>query len=358
MNTTIGILGATGQVGTEVCLYLTTYSNIRVIAISRSEVGTALLKRFGIECRIGSLATELEAQALLADCDVVVDFMAIIATNLITYKNFYHNNITKAIQHSSPNTKYVFISTINAYGMGQYYNKAKYYLIPHTIYAVSKRYAEKIAYQQAKKYAKELYVLRLGHVHGLWQKVSYLTQELVKKPYHTFEYPDTPSYTVFCFTIAEALVNIAANKERQGTYTLVSSPAWSWKEVLEYYATKPINVVLTSIGTTSMLQNLLNTIKQNFMGVLIRHKETFRANILSYFPFLEDKLRIGFTEKRVVTEIKKYIEEGVYRDRHIHIGTIPGQRLKSISDSRLTMAEKEQEVKKMLNTIAPAYTSS
>jgi nucleoside-diphosphate-sugar epimerase len=355
MKTTIGILGATGQVGTEVCAYLATYPQIRVIAFSRSEVGITFLKKLGIECRIGNLHIQEDVKNLLADCDVVVDFMATTAHNVKTYKQFYFNNVSKAIQHSLPHSKYIFISTINAYGMGTYFNKAKKYILPHTIYAVSKRYAEQLAYTQAKKYKKEIYVLRLGHVHGLLQRVSHQTQTLVQEPYHTFEYPNTPSYTVFCFTIAEALVNIAANKEKQGTYTLVSSPAWSWKEVLEYYAQTPIRVDLYPLQHQSFRQKLIVTIKNSISKILLKYKDTFRANILAHFPELEDKIRIDFIEKRVAQEIEHYRTVRVYRDNSIHVGTMPGQRLKSISDSRLTMAAKQQEVKKLLDSVLPSY---
>src|SRR5207237_4585511 len=47
--------------------------------------------------------------------------------------------------------------------------------------------------------------------------------------------PDIPSFTVFVFSIAEALYNILNGRESEGTYTLVATPQWSWTEFHEYF---------------------------------------------------------------------------------------------------------------------------
>ena len=56
--TTIGVIGASGQVGTEVCLYLKTYPEVRPVAIVRTSLSGALLRRLGIEVRVGAFGTE------------------------------------------------------------------------------------------------------------------------------------------------------------------------------------------------------------------------------------------------------------------------------------------------------------
>lgn len=350
---TVGVLGATGQVGTEVCLFLKTYAQINVVAISRSEVGTALLKRLDITCRIGVLGTDEEIAALLKDCDVVIDFAAIISTSAETYKKFYYNNITKVLKNTPKNTKYIFVSTINAFGMGSNFNKAKYYFIPHTLYAITKRYAENLTRKLGKKYGKETYIFRLGHVHGFLQRVSEETMKLIATPYKAFHYPNTPSYTVFCFTIAEAIVNIAENKEKTGTYTVVSTPAWSWEEVLKYYAlpNQELNIKLIPIEKRGILQNIVSGIKNSLMSFIVKYRETFRANILAHYPDLENKIRRDMLQKKANAQIETYKNAGVYSDKNIHEGEFGGNRLTSISDSRKTMAEKARQVQEMLNLL-------
>ncbi len=60
----IAIVGANGQVGMEVSLFLRVTEGPTWNAIVRSELAAALLRRLGIPCRIGSLGNRGEAQAL------------------------------------------------------------------------------------------------------------------------------------------------------------------------------------------------------------------------------------------------------------------------------------------------------
>ena len=349
---TIGIIGASGQVGTEVCLFLKTYTDVRVIAIVRTPVSGALLKRLGVECRMGTLGNEQECQELLADCDLVVDFSVVIGEVSKT-KRHYFNNVAKALQYSQPGAKYVFISTINAFGMSEQFNRAKKYFIPHSIYAVTKRYGEQIAAKYGRKYGKEVYSFRLGHVHGLLQRVSHETQELVNGRYRIFEYPDTPSYTIFCFTIAEGLVNILEGKEKPGVYTLVSEPAWSWKEVLEYYLEdgRDIDVRLVSLKKDGFLKKIPSTIKRSIFSFLTKYKDTMRANILHRIPDTERKYKAKLYVQRVHTQVGDFNDQFIYRPEGVHEGVFPGKRLQHCSDSRAVMQEKTKAVQEMLQAL-------
>ena len=70
---TIAVIGANGQVGSEVCLFLSLYGDIKVFPISRTRLGSAFLRICGLSCRHGSVADTVYAPALLEGCDVVVD---------------------------------------------------------------------------------------------------------------------------------------------------------------------------------------------------------------------------------------------------------------------------------------------
>src|SRR5437867_4211094 len=71
---TIAILGANGQVGSEVCLFLSLMSDIRVVPICRTRLASVFLRRCGLECRHGSLNNSDEARRLLEGADLVADF--------------------------------------------------------------------------------------------------------------------------------------------------------------------------------------------------------------------------------------------------------------------------------------------
>ncbi|MEK7256108.1 MAG: NAD-dependent epimerase/dehydratase family protein, partial [Bacteroidota bacterium] len=348
---TIGIIGATGQVGTEVCLFLSTYQNVRPVAIARSSVSAAVLRRLGIECRVGALGDEAQCRELLHDCDLVVDFSAPVG-DVKSINRHYESHISKALQYSPAHAKYVFISSINAFGMSEQFNRAKHYLLPHSIYAATKRFGEQKAINLGRKLGKESYVFRLGHVHGLLQRVSWETAHLVAGNYRRFEYPATPSYTIFCFSIAEALVNILEGKEKPGKYVLISEPAWSWKEVLEYYAGgKSLNVILTQPEKTNPVRSLLSGLKKGISSLLIKYKDTLRANVLPYFPDLEKKQKASHYTRRAQQQIAEMQQQFTFQPEGIHEGIFPEKRLKSLSDSRFSMAIKTEEVKTMLKNL-------
>jgi nucleoside-diphosphate-sugar epimerase len=342
----IVVIGASGQVGTEVCLYLKTYPEVRPVAVVRTHVSGALLRRLGIEVRVGVLGTESESRELLRDSDMIVDFSAPAAGEMKEFKAHYERHVRRAVACAPEGARYVFVSTINAFGMSPVFNRAKHYFLPHTIYAHSKRFAERLACRLGRLHRREVYIFRLGHVHGALQRVSQETAELVRQPYRSFEYPDTPSYTIFCHSIAEGLVNVARGKDAPGTYTLISEPAWSWREVLKHYSVPhlPINVVLRPTGRTGLVQRLGNAVRAWLGGLAQHYQDTLRANVLHHFPAFERKCQAGSYLRKAHSEIQAYHDHFVYRPSGIHEGVIPGRRLPSLSDSRVTMGARELEV--------------
>src|SRR5208282_5324068 len=70
----VAILGANGQVGTEVSLRLRDVEGIEVVPVARNASGSAFLRLNGMECRHGRVSDPAEARNLIGDCDVVVNF--------------------------------------------------------------------------------------------------------------------------------------------------------------------------------------------------------------------------------------------------------------------------------------------
>ena len=350
--TTIGVIGASGQVGTEVCLYLKTYPEVRPIAVVRSLLSGALLRRLGIEVRVGVFGTESESRELLIDCDLVVDFTAP-SGEVNEMKAHYQRYVHQAVVCAPVGARYVFVSTINAFGMSSRYNRAKYYFLPHSIYAHTKRFAERLACRLGIQHRREVFIFRLGHVHGALQRVSQETAELVRKSYQLFEYPDTPSYTIFCHSIAEGLISVAQGKEAAGVYTLISNPAWSWQEVLEHYAApdRLPKVRLVPTGHEGFGKRFQANILSWLGGLANSYKDTIRANILHAFPTIERRTQAWFYTKKARYQVQACGDQLIYRPTGIHEGVIPGRRLPSLSDSRVSLKTKEEQVQTWLNSL-------
>ena len=354
----IGVLGASGQVGTEVCLFLTTYADVHPVGLVRTYVSGALLRRFGVDVRVGTLSDQHRCKALLGDCDLVVDFS--VNTGEVTdIKTHYQQNITRALDGTHGQARYVFISTINAFGMSTRLNRAKHYILPHSTYAHTKRYAERLTMRLGRQLGRETYVFRLGHVHGLLQRVSEETRQLVRCKYRRFEYPDTPSYTIFCHTIAEGLVQVARGRERPGIYTLISEPPWTWREVLEYYARpdESIQVDLRPVERPGWIPRLASAARRQVVHYASDYRETLRTNILRYAPSLERRAAASIYIQRAQKQIEEFERLHVYRPLNIHEGVFPGPRLSAISDSRVSMAATADQVRKLLNRL-PAWNAN
>jgi nucleoside-diphosphate-sugar epimerase len=353
---TIGIIGASSQVGTEVCLFLKTYPDIRVIGIVRASISGAILRRCGISVRVGTFDTAEECVRLVGDCDLIVDFSVISTGDFAATRAHYKQYVSGALRGSPAFARYVFISTINAFGMGDEFNRAKYYWVAHSVYATTKRHAERLALRFGKLNGKQVFVFRLGHVHGILQRVSFHTAEIVSGPYLEYEYPDTPSYTIFCHTIAEALINVLAGREVPGIYTLISDPPWSWAEVLRYYAPQESQLTIRVLPSkrAGWRAGIIGWCKEFALGFVTRYRETLRANLLHRVPGLQLRIQASFYRRRARQQVHEWKSEFVYRPPPIHEGVFPGKRLRSLSDSRITMPRRAIEVQRILDAMPPA----
>jgi nucleoside-diphosphate-sugar epimerase len=350
--TTIGLIGASGQVGLEVCLYLKTYPDVRPIAVVRSAVSGAMLRRLGVELRVGKLGEPEETAALLRDCDLIVDF-SVASGETRDIMAHYRRHLRATLSAAKPSARYVFISTINALGMNAQFVRPKHYWLPHSIYALTKRKAERLAFQLGRQQGREVHVFRLAHVHGLLQRVSHETAELLRQWHGPFEYPDAPAHIIFCHSIAEALVQVAAGQVRPACHTLVAEPAWTWRELLEHFA-EPMarpEVILRPVASLGMMSRLRQQVMDWGRALTMRYKETLRANLLQWFPDLERKFQARFYLSRARAEIQAQASAVVYRAEGLHEGRIPGQRLASLSDCRVTMPDRARQVQAMLDQL-------
>jgi dTDP-4-dehydrorhamnose reductase len=348
---TIGVVGANGQVGTEVCLFLSRMEQVRVIPITRTELGAAFLTRCGLECRTGSISDAEQARQLLLDCDLVADFTLPRGT-ASQIRAASNGIITNLMTCAPPSAHAVYVSTIMAFGMGPRDRSFHEYALARTVYGATKRYAERLFFRLGKRTKRKAYVLRMGQVHGHLQAVS---QNILRSARDETVYvPKGPSWTAFAFTVAEALVNIALGKEEPGLYTLVSVPEWSWKDLHAFYCEKlgftpEIIEVPLEQGNVNPLRTLKTWVNRLALGptmaVVTRNREFISGNGMYAFPQLEHRARAIYLQRRAAVEIGQYRYDAQCRpyDR-LFQGAAPGKRLDSLSDSRETMHELSSKV--------------
>jgi nucleoside-diphosphate-sugar epimerase len=230
--TRIGVLGANGQVGAEVCLLLGAQPGIEVIPISRNPTGSAFLRSRGVSCRHGRMTDAEEARGLLSDCDVILNFARpggrpgdILAANEALVSNM--------ARCSAPGARLVYFSSLCAYRAFRPITEPA----SITAYGWEKRSVERIVRREASRSGKEAWNLRLGHVAGELQGITAELRRLVQCGPVVVPWGGThASSVVYTVTIVDAVLAIAAGRETAGTYDLVCAPEWTWRMVLEHEA--------------------------------------------------------------------------------------------------------------------------
>jgi nucleoside-diphosphate-sugar epimerase len=230
--------------------------------------------------------------------------------------------------------------------------------ISRTLYGASKRFGEALAFKLGRAAGREVFALRLGQVHGELQNESArVLSEMREGPAIV---PDTASDSVFAFTVAEALIHIANGKEQPGTYTLVSEPQWRWKEVYEYYArqagiepeARPVSPDRYSPPKPRGIRALRGTVMSSAMAKATLFRESISAYALWRRPALERRLASSYRRKNAARDIAALESPLEYRPCDARLGDVLGARLKSLSDSRTSMAKTISQLRAMLDQAA------
>jgi len=231
----VAILGANGQVGTEVSLRLRDVEGIEVVPIARNVSGSAFLRSNGMECRHGRISDPVEAGTLIGDCDVVVNF-ALSNTAIPRADREINRQIVRStVAAAKPGAAIVFASTIMVYAPGM-----KFWF-PDS-YGLEKLIAERMFRRVCRASRHPAFVFRLGHVLGDMQNITGKIRGEIRNGRVALPHQGLrASNTVFTAAIVDAVVQIAQTRGTQaipkpGTYDLMTFPQWTWLDVYKYYA--------------------------------------------------------------------------------------------------------------------------
>jgi len=344
VSVTIGVLGANGQVGSEVCLFLSGWPGVRVVPICRNRYGSALLRRAGLECRHGAVGSPESAHSLLEGCDLIADFS--LPGGLATeVRSASRRTLENVILHGPARVPFVYASTMMAFGMPFGGPRFRRHLLAHTVYGANKRWAERCARRLGRRAGRPVYTLRIVQVHGELQGVS--RGWLASLPDRPIPVSDAESYTVFAGTIAEALVQIATGHERPGIYTLVSSPPWTWQEIDDYYADRAGVPRLVRTSTPPPTRGVLRAALERVKGLATGYRDLATGYLLPHFPALEMRAMSWHHRRQAQAEIAALA--GPPSGGSVpYAGPIPGARLRSLSDSRQTLEPRAEAVRALL----------
>ena len=343
-NKKILILGATGQIGKELSLILNENKEISVTCHARTKVSAAFLLEKKIDCVICPTKSEMLKKEI-NNSDLIFDLAAPNSGSLNEIKNFYKERFNFIINNMKAKTKFVFASTMNAYGISEKNNKLKNYFFPSSIYAANKRYAEKYSAKLAKKNSIEIFLVRLSEVHGVYQRASQNLKKLILDDY-VFEIPKTPAWIVFISTIEKMLINILYNKEKPGLYTLTTDAIF-WKDLLEHLSKK-----INSNIKYKFVENTKISFKEKFFTLLNKYILTKKDFIRGNFPvpkIVEEIKKLEYRISKAKNAFKKLNGTKIYRELNKYTGVLPGKRFKLLTLDKDSIFKKDDNNEKKFN---------
>ena len=336
-------------------MFLDETREVRPIAICRTARAGALLVRYGIETRVGRVDDARSTATLLDGCDLIADF-SLPRGRLADIRRATEGIVEGAIRGSPPRAPFVYISSYMALGMQGENAVARYHLVPRSTYAAAKRHGERTALQLGRQAGKAVYVLRLGQVFGELQTASrVLSAQVSEAPVLI---PDCLSYSVFAYSVAEALAGIAAGREHPGKYSVVSTPEWSWHEVYAYHCARRgvrADVTLAAVSVPDARGTLkraalapATAAATAVLSLANSHRDTLAANLLWRTSSLEARILADYRTRRARAEIHTMQSESLWKPFQIFVGKVRGGRLTSLSDSRITMEPAARRVREKL----------
>jgi nucleoside-diphosphate-sugar epimerase len=305
----VAILGANGQVGTEVTLRLRDVERIEVVPIARNVSGSAFLRSNGVECRHGRITDPAEARGLIGDCDVVVNFAVSTTAIPRTDRDVNRQIVRSTVAAAKPGAAIVFASTIMVYA------PAMKVWIPDS-YGLEKLFAERMFRRLCLRSHHPAFVFRLGHVLGDLQNITNKIRSEIRDGKVALPHDGLrASNTVFTAAIVDAIVHIAQTDGTQsvpkpGTYDLITFPQWGWLDVYKYYADQlGLPLQLAHGSQVSDLKSGLGNPGQSmrrFLSYLANHHAlTERLTfLLAFLPrSVNQRMYLRYLQTRALTEI-------------------------------------------------------
>ena len=322
-NKKILILGATGQIGKELSLEFKSSKNLDILFHSRTLVGSSFFRNNDINF----IATELNDNKVISkisNTDLIFDLAAPDHGSLKDIKEFYKKRFDFIFSHMKKDTKFVFASTMNAFGIDNKRKVLKEYFTSSSIYASNKRFAEKYIKNLGKKKSIQIYILRLAEVHGHYQRASTEIINLIKDKY-LFKIPKAPAWITFVSLIKQSIINILDNKEDPGLYTLTCDDIY-WHDLLNILG-KKINLKPKFI--ISQNEKKKNIILNFLYKIILSNKDLLRGNF-NFNKDFENSMKLEFRIRKTKDSIEKFKGIKIYSDKDRYEGILPGKRFHSL----------------------------
>jgi dTDP-4-dehydrorhamnose reductase len=282
----LGIVGANGQVGAELCLLLAQRKEIELIPICRSRSGSAFLRWHGIACRHGRVADPTDAARLLGDCDVVVN-SSLAGGSPAEMRRAEDRIIHNIFAHSKVSARIIHFSTQSVYGDPRPNRWFRW----RNAYGRAKLATERQVHREARRTRKPAHLLRLGHVCGRLQSITLTIRQEIREGTVVLPAQIRSSNCVHTSTIAGAIDQIVRGTTPPGTLDLMNTPRWTWQDVYEYEAGEidsPLRVELVAPATVAGKRVIFSQVAR--LAGALAAQQPVRDMFAKIFTYVPDRM--------------------------------------------------------------------
>jgi len=347
--TKVALLGGDSQVGAEVALYLSLKKETNLICFVRSEYSTALLDAMSVPYLIVDYRNTKLLKEAFADCDIALDFTYPAAQPPDVWR-IARDNILAVLSSMRKGSKYVYMSSIMAFGMPNHVSSPKVFVFPRTFYSHTKRKLERSVESLGRKFGIHAFIFRLGQVHGLLQSV---TQGFISALSGDILYvkgkPTDLTNTAFPSFLVEIVMKCARNDLKPGVYTLVQTPQWTLEELFDYYRRRyGVQAKVVPLSSEDERNTLQQHHNPHFWSGWMAYRDMFEAYLFPHLPDFFPLAKGLYRVKRVSQELS-FIPHAQKRIERPLLGQPPGKLVTGIPISSLDdIIRSEQQMEKLL----------
>ena len=325
----LGLVGANGSVGTELCFLL--MDDVKLKPIIRNKLGAVFLKYHGFDCHIADIAQKNDAMESLSDIDLVV--IASYATDPFSgsqTQSSQHVNeqlIKNAVKFSNDNSTIIYFSTIRAFSHKIDPNTPRFWL--QSAYDKEKKHLELVLFSECAKQKKRGFALRIGLVVGDNQsRTREIKKKFSKKNVLVQVSPEKKSNIVHTVTIKDAILRCAKSDIKPGLYSVVNNPQWTWADVFEYYKNKETKIDYKPSTTKLKKSNSL-------LWNILKSKKKYLTPIRYYLPRRFDKtIQQKLSIKRMMLAISTLKNEDALYLSDFSYESIPGPFIPNLKNTK------------------------
>jgi nucleoside-diphosphate-sugar epimerase len=231
----VAVLGAGGQVGPHLLEHLSEDPRMSVRGICRNAVTAGPLRIAGFDVRCGSVTDAETAEAMLGDCEVIVNCAA--ASNAPTLQSRDQDQgLIRSLAALSGAKRLIHLSSVGVYGTcldarRNTYAQPK----PDWSYGREKLRLEGFLKQQFGGSTHQAMILRMGHVYGAEQWVSRRVLDTHDDPERRLPFDGRHlSNAVHVRNVVAAIRSLILDWAKPAIYNLADSPASTWREVFDW----------------------------------------------------------------------------------------------------------------------------